>query len=174
MVYKGLMDAVETKFDSIKLNCVVVKGFNDDELLDFAAIAESLPIEVRFIEFMPFAGNKWRADRMVSYRQMLEKIQEKFPNLERTPSSRNEVSKVYKDASMVGSIGFISSMSDNFCSGCNRLRITSDGSLKTCLFTRDEMSLRDLIRNGATDRDLLKSIQASLYMKKRQNSGMCS
>lgn len=171
LVYRGLMSAIATGFDTVKLNCVVTKGFNDDEILDFVALAKKYPIEVRFIEFMPFAGNKWQENRMISYDQMLSRVKEKFPNLQRMIPSPNEVSKVYRDSSMVGSVGFISSMSNNFCSGCNRLRITSDGHLKVCLFGREETSLRDLLRNGATDMDVTKAVRTALSFKKKQNSG---
>lgn len=171
LVYRGLMSAIETGFDSVKLNCVVTEGFNDDEIPDFVALTQKYPIEVRFIEFMPFAGNKWQENRMISYSQMLSRVKEIFPNLKREVQSPNEVSKVYKDSTMVGSVGFISSMSDNFCSGCNRLRLTSDGYLKVCLFGKEETSLRDLLRNGATDIDVIKAVRASLRLKKRQNAG---
>lgn len=171
LVYKGLLSAIETKFDSVKLNCVIRKGFNDDEMLDFVALAQNYPIEVRFIEFMPFAGNKWQEEQMISYNQMLMNVMEKYPDLKRVVQSKNEVSKVYRDRSMIGSVGFISSMSDNFCSGCSRLRLTSDGFLKVCLFGNEETSLRDLIRNGATDEEILKTVETSLSSKRKQNAG---
>lgn len=172
LVYQGLKAAVDAKFDKVKLNCVVMKGVNDDEIVDFAQLACAFPVEVRFIEFMPFAGNKWKVDRMMPYKDMLKLITAKIPDLKRSQTTLNETSKIYSSESMLGSIGFISSMSDNFCSGCNRLRLTSDGQLKVCLFGKEETSLRDLMRNGATDAEILQSIVSALGRKKRQHAGM--
>lgn len=171
LVMEGLKKALSLNFKSIKLNCVVMRGFNDDELVDFAQIAVEYPIEVRFIEFMPFAGNKWNSDLMLAYNDTLGIISSAFPGLERLKSHQNETSKVFKSPAMAGSIGFISSISDNFCSGCNRLRVTSDGSLKVCLFGKEETSLRDLMRNGATDPELIKAISSALYRKQKQHAG---
>lgn len=171
LVYQGLMSSLDAKFEVIKLNCVIQKGFNDDELVSFAELAREYPIEVRFIEFMPFAGNRWSIEQMLPYKQLLDSLLSSFPKLEPLPPVSNEISKVYKDPSMLGTIGFISSISDNFCSGCNRLRLTADGQLKSCLFGRQETSLRDLLRNGATDEELVKSITSSLLNKKREHGG---
>lgn len=170
LVYEGLIKAIEVKFDKIKLNCVIIKGFNDDEILDFVKLAKKLPIEVRFIEFMPFQGNNWATERMFSYKEMLAIVVDKYPQLIRLETIDN-VSKVYKEESMLGSIGFISSISDNFCSTCNRLRLTADGNLKVCLFGREETSLKDLIRNGANDAEVVKCIESSLKRKKKQHAG---
>jgi len=169
-VLAGLSRAIEI-FERVKVNCVVMKGFNDDEIIDFARLARENPIEVRFIEFMPFLGNNWAPDKMLSYLEIMNILKQDIPELIRSQTQPNETSKVFKAPSMLGSVGVISSMSENFCSGCNRLRLTSDGNLKVCLFGRNETSLRDLIRNGATDDELVKAIQLSLNLKKREHSG---
>lgn len=171
LVYQGILAAIDAGFDSVKVNCVVINGFNSDEICDFVDLAQKYPIEVRFIEFMPFAGNDWEDGRLMPYRQMLQIALEKYPNLKRVSSSVNDVSKVFRDSSMPGSIGFITSMTDNFCSGCNRLRITADGNLKVCLFGREETSLRDLMRNSSSDTEIVQAIARSLYAKKLQHAG---
>lgn len=171
LVVDGLKEALAVQFNTVKLNCVVMRGFNDDEIIDFAKLALEYPIEVRFIEFMPFLGNKWAWERMMPYKEILQIVLRRFPELKMRNFGTNETSKVYKDPKMIGSIGFISSMSDNFCSGCNRLRLTSDGNLKVCLFGREETSLRDLMRNGATDTEIAKAIVISLKKKKKQHAG---
>lgn len=156
----------------IKLNCVLMREFNDDEIIDFASLTTKYPIEVRFIEFMPFAGNNWDATRVVPNKEALKILRREFPNLEAIESGPNDTSRLYKDHhSMIGEIGFISSMSDLFCSGCNRLRITADGHLKVCLFGKDEVSLRDLMRSGAVDDDLIRAISQAVYRKKKQHGG---
>lgn len=172
LAYQGLMSALECNFKSVKVNCVVIRGFNDDEILAFAKLAETYPIEIRFIELMPFEQNGWTPDSLVSFSEILTKLRRSLPELElQQPKTLNNVSRVYKQTGMSGSIGFISSMTENFCSGCNRLRITSDGNLKVCLFGREETSLRDLMRNKATDSELMAAIQSSLGRKWRQHGG---
>lgn len=174
LAYEGLLEAIDCKFDRVKLNCVLMNEFNEDEIIDFVGLAQKYPIEVRFIEFMPFEGNKWASNKLINYRDALHLIKEKFPTLRQLePKFLNEVSKVYEADDMLGTIGFISSMSDNFCSGCNRLRITADGNLKVCLFGNEETSLRDLMRNGATDTEIVRAVEVSLYGKKRQHAGKC-
>ena len=105
-------------------------------------------VEVRFIEYMPFDGNKWSKNKMLSYKEMLNLIREKYPGLEKARDNRNDTSKTYRVPGFRGRVGFITSMTHNFCGTCNRLRITSDGNLKVCLFGNAEVSLRDLLRKG--------------------------
>lgn len=173
MVLAGIWRSLEVRFDSVKVNCVVMRGFNDDEVVDFAQLASEHPLEVRFIEFMPFAGNQWTKNLLMPYDEVLARVKEQFPELKAEPvKSSNETSKIFRDSKrMVGSIGFISSMTNNFCSGCTRLRLTTDGNLKVCLFESRETSLRDLIRFGASDDEIVSSICSSLRDKKRQHGG---
>lgn len=132
----------------LKLNCVVMRGINDREILPFVEMGREKDVEVRFIEYMPFEGNKWNREKMLSYRDMLELIQKEYPNLEKIQDHKNDTSKTFRVPGFVGRIGFITSMTHNFCGTCNRLRITSDGNLKVCLFGNTEVSLRDLLREG--------------------------
>ncbi|KAL4788569.1 hypothetical protein BJX76DRAFT_344713 [Aspergillus varians] len=136
----------------LKINCVVMRGLNEREIIPFVEMGRDSAIEVRFIEYMPFDGNKWSEGKMVSYQEMLALIREKYPTLEKVTDHKNDTSKTYRVPGFQGRIGFITSMTHNFCGTCNRLRITGDGNLKVCLFGNSEVSLRDIIRqqnNGA-------------------------
>lgn len=159
----------------IKVNCVVMKGFNDDELYDFVKLTQHRNIDVRFIEWMPFNDNGWNQDRFVSYKKMKSIIQEKAMEefsaavaadgdssseqqqepflLQRISDGPNDTTKWWHVPGFKGRIGFITSMSEHFCGTCNRLRITADGKLKVCLFGKKEVSLRDVMRLPASNED---------------------
>lgn len=132
----------------LKINCVVMKGLNDREIVPFVELGKDQDLEVRFIEYMPFDGNKWSENKMLSFQEMLALIREKYPNVYRMQDHVNDTSKTYKVPGFTGRIGFITSMTHNFCGTCNRLRITSDGNLKVCLFGNSEVSLRDVLRQS--------------------------
>ncbi|KAK4106240.1 molybdenum cofactor biosynthesis prote [Parathielavia hyrcaniae] len=130
-----------------KINCVVMRGLNDREILPFVDLTREKDVEVRFIEYMPFDGNKWSEGKMFSYQEMLDRIRSRYPDLQRIKGHKNDTSKTFQVPGFMGKLGFITSMTHNFCGSCNRLRITGDGNLKVCLFGNAEVSLRDIIRN---------------------------
>lgn len=130
----------------LKINCVVIRGLNDHQILPFIEKTEDQDIEVRFIEYMPFDGNKWSQNKMVPYVEMLEIIRSRYPTIERLRGHENNTSKTWQIPGFAGRVGFITSMTHNFCGTCNRLRITSDGNLKVCLHGNAEVSLRDMLR----------------------------
>lgn len=130
----------------LKINCVVMRGMNEREILPFVELGREKDIEIRFIEYMPFGGNKWSERKMVSYSEMIDIIREKYPGLQRLKGHKNDTSKTYQVPGFVGRVGFITSMTSEFCGSCNRLRITSDGNLKVCLHGNTEVSLRDMLR----------------------------
>ncbi|XP_056424607.1 molybdenum cofactor biosynthesis protein 1 isoform X2 [Hyla sarda] len=171
-VMEGIERAVELGYNPVKVNCVVMRGLNEDELLDFVALTEKQPLDVRFIEYMPFDGNKWNFKKMVSYQEMLDTIRQKWPELEKVPTEIDSTSKAFRVPGFQGQIGFITSMSDHFCGSCNRLRITADGNLKVCLFGNAEVSLRDRLRMGASEEELKQVIGAAVGRKKKQHAGM--
>lgn len=154
--FDAVMKSIERVFElnkhgagiKLKINAVVMRGINDREIIPFVEITREKDIEVRFIEYMPFDGNKWNEGKMLSYAEMLGCIREKYPGLEKVRDHKNDTSKTYKVPGFVGKIGFITSMTHNFCGTCNRLRITSDGNLKVCLFGDAEVSLRDILRES--------------------------
>ncbi|XP_053315353.1 molybdenum cofactor biosynthesis protein 1 isoform X2 [Spea bombifrons] len=169
-VMEGISKAIELGYNPVKVNCVVMRGLNEDELLDFVALTEKQPLEVRFIEYMPFDGNKWNFKKMVSYQEMLDSIRQRWPDLEKLPAETSSTSKAYKVPHSQGQVGFITSMSEHFCGSCNRLRITADGNLKVCLFGNSEVSLRDWLRSNASEEQLVQIIGAAVGRKKKQHA----
>jgi len=155
----------------LKINCVVMRGINEREIIPFVEMGKEQDLEVRFIEYMPFDGNKWSERKMLPYQEMLAIIREKYPSVGKATGHPNDTSKTYKVPGFVGRIGFITSMTDNFCGTCNRLRITSDGNLKVCLFGNAEVSLRDILResnNGEPiDKEAMEAIK-QVEMDRRQ------
>ncbi|CAN8076762.1 unnamed protein product [Agarophyton chilense] len=164
-VVAALHDALEEPSLAVKLNVVVMHPFNVAELPRFAALTEHHALDVRFIEYMPFDGNGWRDAAFVPYAHMLQALSRHFGRLQHERTHANDTAKYYRVPNFVGRIGFISSMTEHFCAGCNRLRLTADGALKTCLFGERELSLRDLMRRGASDLDLLHAIRTALLAK---------
>ena len=171
-VLGAIEEALAHGYDPVKVNCVVLRGVNDDELVRFVDLTERAPIEVRFIEYMPFDGNRWSEGRFLPYEAMLETIRATYPTLTRVADGPHETSKTYRVPGFVGRVGFISSMSDAFCSGCNRIRLTADGHLKVCLFGASEVSLRDAMRDGASDDRLAETIGAAVRRKKAAHAGV--
>lgn len=145
-VLEAVEKSLELGYNPLKINCVVMRGLNDDEILDFVELTRDKAVDVRFIEYMPFDGNKWDTRKMVPYSEMLDIIQAKYSEFSRIADAPNDTSKGYKVAGWRGQVGFITSMSENFCGSCNRLRLTADGNLKVCLFGNTEISLRDCLR----------------------------
>ncbi|XP_054936189.1 molybdenum cofactor biosynthesis protein 1 isoform X10 [Physeter macrocephalus] len=173
-VMEGIHKAIELGYSPVKVNCVVMRGLNEDELLDFVALTEGLPLDVRFIEYMPFDGNKWNFKKMVSYKEMLDTLRQQWPELEKLTEEESSTAKAFKIPGFRGRVSFITSMSEHFCGTCNRLRITADGNLKVCLFGSSEVSLRDHLRAGASEEELLSIVGAAVGRKKRQHAGMFS
>jgi GTP 3',8-cyclase len=130
----------------LKINVVVIRGVNDLQILPFVEMTREKDLEVRFIEYMPFSGNRWAEQKMLGYKEMLAAIREQYTEVEKDQDHPNNTSKTFRIPRFKGKFGFITSMTDNFCGTCNRLRITSDGNLKVCLFGNAEVSLRDIIR----------------------------
>lgn len=130
----------------LKINAVVMRGLNDHQIMPFVEKTRDEDIEVRFIEYMPFGGNKWSKKKMLPYAEMLDVIRQKYPDIGRLKDAKNDTSKTFQIPGFKGRIGFITSMTHNFCGTCNRLRITSDGNLKVCLHGNTEVSLRDILR----------------------------
>jgi len=171
-VLLAINTAVDLGYDPVKINCVVMKGVNDEEVLDFVELTRYKPYDVRFIEYMPFTGNNWSDNKFIPYKQLISSIQSKFGPLLRKVDSANETSKSFHLEGFRGCVSFITSMSDHFCNTCNRLRVTADGNLKVCLFGNTEVSLRDQIRKGASNQELLEVIGAAVKRKKEKHAGM--
>jgi cyclic pyranopterin phosphate synthase len=163
-VTRGLTAASEAVLEPIKVNCVVIAGTNDDEVLDFARLARTTGYGVRFIEYMPLdADGLWDDSKVAPSETLRELINRSFPLVptdEHGPASRFTFAD---DAP--GSVGFISSVSAPFCAACDRVRITADGQLRSCLFATDETDLRGPLRSGASDADLERLIRDAVARK---------
>jgi cyclic pyranopterin phosphate synthase len=163
---EGIRAAEEAGLRPIKLNMVVMRGQNDDEVVDFARLAREKGYQVRFIEFMPLDGDGiWRNDLVVPSRRIQEQIEDLFP-LVPVPPKRPGPSSDYQFADGApGGVGFISSVSQAFCTTCNRIRLTAEGGLRTCLFSLSETPLRDLMRGGASDDHVCRVIEQAVWSK---------
>lgn len=173
--WERVMNSIDVALDmgyKVKVNCVVMRGVNEEEIIDFVKLTKDKNVDVRFIEYMPFDGNKWNFKKMVSYAEMIDNIKTTFPELQRMSDQANDTSKAYKVPGHEGQIGFITSMSEHFCGSCNRLRITADGNLKVCLFGNAEVSLRDALRRGAGEEEIWQVIEEAVKRKKKQHAGM--
>ncbi len=165
-VLAAIDESIATGFQAVKLNVVVIRGFNDDELNAFVELIKNRPIALRFIEFMPFTGNRWQQENVVTADEMISRIARQYTLLPLpTNPSQTTTGADYTISGYAGSIHFIAPVSHSFCRFCNRLRITADGHLKTCLFRSPSLDLRSLLRNGRNDRQIIEAISESLQSK---------
>ena len=166
-----VFDAIEAAkthgFDPVKINAVVVRGVNDDELVDFARFARSTEVEMRFIEYMPLdSGHDWSRDKVVPGREIFEKINAVYPLKLKSATRGSETAWKYEFADGVpGGIGIIAPVTEMFCGQCSRIRLTADGQIRTCLFSTVEHDLRDYLRSGATRSELVEFIRAVTLKK---------
>lgn len=166
-VYNNILLLVSEGF-KVKINTVLIKGFNDNEIIDLIELTKKLLVSLRFIEFMPFDGNKWDMKKMVSYAEILKKVnlfysEEQIIRLQDAP---NDTSKNYKIKGYKGSFAVISSVTNPFCDSCNRLRLTADGKLKNCLFSATESDLLTTLRAGKSIEPIIeKAVQAKLKVR---------
>jgi GTP 3',8-cyclase len=151
----------------VKVNMVVMKGLNDAEITDFVEWTKETPVHVRFIEFMPFSGNHWSSNKVVTLREILDTVQEKF-SVVPLPGDKHDTAKAFQVPGHLGTFGVISTMSAPFCSGCSRMRLTADGKLKNCLFSKEETDLLSSFRRGE---DVLPLILENIRGKKKELGG---
>jgi molybdenum cofactor biosynthesis protein A len=161
---------IESEID-VKVNVVLMKGVNDDEILDFIEYTKFNKVDVRFIEFMPFSGNEWDRSKMVSLQEILDIANEQFPSIQKLEEKPNFTSRNYRVDGYVGTFGVISTVSNPFCDSCNRIRLTADGKVKNCLFSAEESDLLTQLRNGD---DIRPVIRAAVASKKEKLAGMDS
>jgi cyclic pyranopterin phosphate synthase len=145
----------------VKVNVVVMKGINDQEINDFVEWTKNRPVHVRFIEFMPFSGNRWTSNKVFTWQEIMHEIGKQY-NYEKDADEMNDTSKHYSIRGHAGSFAVISTMSAPFCSTCNRMRLTADGKMKNCLFSKEETDLLTTLRNGG---DVLSLIRQSIHNK---------
>lgn len=164
-VLAGIDAALDAGFDPVKINTVVQRGVNDDELLDLAAFGRERGLEVRFIEFMPLdASGRWDDDAVVGQDEIVERIGSVFP-LEQLPARGAAPADRWRYLDGGGTVGVIPSVTKPFCGDCDRVRLTADGQLRTCLFATDEFDLRAAMRRGETDDDLAARVERAVATK---------
>lgn len=151
----------------VKINTVVVRGWNDDEIVDFAIFARRTGITVRFIEFMPLDGTGiWRSDLVCSKKEMIEKLESNIGKV--FPATEQEIStpaKLYSFSDRIGTVGIIPSVTEPFCNQCDRIRLTSDGRFLTCLFESPGYDIKSYLRRGTSDEDLSNCLINCMTMK---------
>ena len=169
-VYNNILLLVKEGFN-VKLNAVLIKEFNDNEIVDFINLSKDLDIAIRFIEFMPFDGNKWDIKKMVSYQEIMDSAYSHFSkdDIIRLEDAPNDTAKNYQLKGAKGSFAIISSVTNPFCDSCNRLRLTANGQLKNCLFSATESDLLTAFRNG---NDIAPIIEKAVLGKFKVRGGM--
>jgi cyclic pyranopterin phosphate synthase len=169
-VRKGVQVAEAVGFSPIKVNVVVIRGINDNELLQFADLSVRKPYHIRFIEYMPIGrDSNWTPERHISSDEIRSRLQT-FGPLHKIPHSIHDgPAERYRFESAKGEIGFISALTHHFCPSCNRLRLTPDGKLRPCLFAGDEVDIKSPLRNGFGDQDLRELFQQAIARKPRRH-----
>jgi GTP cyclohydrolase subunit MoaA len=169
-VWEAIFHAMEMDMQPVKLNMVVIKGFNDDELLDFANLAYYHPLHVRFIEFMPIGDLQfWQKERVCTMEEIKRRINLEYELLPANPVEGNGPARQFQIKGGLGTLGFISPLSNHFCKECNRIRLTADGKLRVCLHNKIEFDLRRPMREGASDEELLELIKKAVAMKPQRH-----
>ena len=164
-VINSIHDASEAGLN-VKINTVIIRGWNDDEIVDFAMFARESGLTVRFIEFMPLDGSGiWKPDLVFSKREMIQRINMKVGEIVPMNNESSEPARLFSFSDGTGSIGFIPSITEPFCSQCDRIRITSDGRFLTCLFENPGYDLKTLLRNEVSDKEISRFILESLNKK---------
>jgi molybdenum cofactor biosynthesis protein A len=154
----------------LKLNAVIMKGVNDDEIIDFVEFTKDKNVHFRFIEFMPFNGNKWDWSKGLSFKQMMEKITSVYgERVIKLKDDKNDTAKAFQIKDHKGTFAVISSVTNPFCDTCNRIRLTADGKIKNCLFSNSETDLLTAFRSGENITDLIRE---SIWHKKAVRAGM--
>jgi cyclic pyranopterin phosphate synthase len=169
-IIAGIKSAQEAGFSPIKINVVVIRGINDDEITSFAKLSMEKNLQVRFIEYMPVGmENGWEKERFVSAEEIRQRIKTIGPLLELPSDNGSGPAQMYTIEGAQGRLGFISALSDHFCATCNRLRLTPDGKLRTCLFSDAEVDLKTKVRQGCSDDALADIINEAIISKPRKH-----
>src|SRR5947207_5516682 len=170
-VLRGLDEAERyPELRPIKVNCVAVKGFTETEVPALAELARRKPYVVRFIEFMPLdADEAWREDDVLTGGEIRAIIEDRYGPLEELPAKASSTARRFRFADGAGELGFVNPVSEPFCSTCDRIRLTADGQLRTCLFSRREWDLKQPLRDGASDDELVELLRFAVRHKELNN-----
>jgi len=165
-VWAGIVEALSVGFSPVKLNMVAIRGVNDDEIEDFARLTLHLPLTVRYIEYMPSGnGEEWNESAILTLSEIRSRL-DKVGKLTPIPSDQWDGPAMrFRFEGAQGEIGLIGAVSSHFCSECNRLRLTPDGEIRTCLFSDEEIDVKEILRKGGSDRDLKERLLLALQRK---------
>ena len=166
-VLRGLEEAERyPELRPIKVNCVAIKGFTEEEVPALAELARRKPYVVRFIEFMPLDADEiWREDQVLTGGEIRALIEERYGPLVELPAKASSTARRYGFADGIGELGFVNPVSEPFCSSCDRIRLTADGQLRTCLFSRREWDLKTPLRDGSSDEQLVAALRNAVAHK---------
>lgn len=163
-VLDGIDAALEAGFDPVKLNCVVMKGVNDDEILDFVRFGRDKGLMVRFIEFMPLdADQSWSTDKVMPQKEIVDLISAEYPLEPLVRGSSPAARWRYADGG--GEVGVIATVTEAFCESCDRIRLTAEGSFRNCLFAVEEFDMRAMLRGGASDDEIADALKGAVHAK---------
>jgi GTP 3',8-cyclase len=174
--FEEVLEAIEAAkragLNPVKINAVIVRGWNDGEIVDFARFARENDLAMRFIEYMPLdSQHEWRREQVVSGREIFKQINEVFPLRLKETSRGSETAWKYSFAdNSKGEIGIIAPVTEMFCGACSRIRLTADGQIRTCLFSTREHNLRDVLRSGASRAEIIEFIRAAVFQKEAQHN----
>jgi cyclic pyranopterin phosphate synthase len=167
-IIRGINAAKMQNLTPVKINCVIVKGLNDDEIVDFVKFARKTELMVRFIEFMPLdEDEKWSRDKVVTGAEILKIIQAEFDLVKIKPVNKSQTASNFGFRDSKGGIGLVTTVSDPFCGGCSRIRLTADGKLRNCLFASNEFSIKSMLRDGSTDHEVENRIREIISLKEQ-------
>ena len=165
-VWKGIEEALRVGLSPVKINMVAIQGLNDDEIESFARLTLQLPLTVRYIEYMPAGnGEKWEMGDVLAIPQIKKRIENVGTLIPISSERWDGPAMRFRIDGAVGEIGLIGAVSNHFCSDCNRLRLTADGKIRTCLFSDEEIDVRDILRKGGSDSDLRRQLHVALKTK---------
>ncbi len=170
--FKNLQLAQEAGF-KVKLNAVLIKDFNDDEIVDFARLTETQDLSIRFIEFMPFDGNRWDKSKLVTQETVVNHLHNYFgkDKVLSLPEEENFIARKFQIEGFKGEVGIISSVTNPFCDGCNRIRLTANGAIKNCLFSKSETNILSVFREGKSIEPIIQQV---LMKKQAVRAGLDS
>lgn len=166
-VFEAVKAALVAGFP-VKVNVVALKGLREEEILEFVHMASDFALEVRFLEFMPLCGTGWRTDLFLPIGQVRDTV-EKYFDLVVEDDRRDSPAQTFRILGSCGKVGFIAPLTEPFCDRCSRIRILADGRLRPCLFSTEEFPLRGLLRNGASDEEILEAIREAVKKKPKGN-----
>lgn len=165
-VWEGIQEAFNVHLLPIKINMVAIRGMNDDEIESFAQLTFRLPLTVRYIEYMPSGnGEEWREGSILTIKEIKARLERMAPLIPIPSTALDGPARRFYFEGALGEIGLIGPVSDHFCGNCNRLRLTPDGKIRTCLFSDEEIDVREYLRNGAGDEELKERLLEALKTK---------